>query len=717
MLGSTYFFPFLSTDSHMAVKRMQLFELLRRDSLLSRSNTIAARNIMVDYLKCNMPHLPEEIIKNKISLFSNKIGSRWKSSGKNIKSFLKRNNDWLNAEICQTVIQSSLATATTTPTSDKRKRGIKNFESLSTRSKRRRTEELVSKHNPDELLFASQSSLTKTGKRNVAHAIKKAVNLTPRKLRVFRRDKLNQTKIKKYTPNEALALITDTKLTKSQYIKIRDSARNSDCDLYPSYDEVLNAKKCCYPEQMRVTETLGEIKLQCLLNHIVNRLAIVQNEVLSRMITEHDLENLEMTYKWGFDGSSNHSMYKQKFYESFESTDSDLLLTSIVPLKLTAKNDQVEEILWMNPRTSSTRFCIPIKIEFIKESKNVITRENEYIEQQIDALLPTHLEINGKTILVFHNLLKTMLDGKVANAIAGNPSTQSCYICKISPKDLNNLDKVHKQRCNFTTYNYGLSTLHAHIRFFECILHIAYRLDIKTWQVRGSENKALYEAKKKEIISRFRQECGLLIDTVKQGAGNTNDGNCARRFFKNPQKAAVITKIDENLIRRFSYILQALSCGYKINTENFRVYAHDTAKLFVELYGWYRMPASVHKILIHGADVMDSLLLPIGQLSEEALEARHKDCRYFREHNTRKIGRKENIEDLLHALLISSDMVISSLRPLPKRKLGSLKKEVLDLLLTPEIDTHTKTVNEDNNENIEDSSVIEDSESEVELNL
>ena len=35
------------------------------------------------------------------------------------------------------------------------------------------------------------------------------------------------------------------------------------------------------------------------------------------------------------------------------------------------------------------------------------------------------------------------------------------------------------------------------------------------------------------------------------------------------------------------------------------------------------MPASAHKILIHGADVMDTLLLPIGQLSEEALEAMH----------------------------------------------------------------------------------------------
>ena len=28
-------------------------------------------------------------------------------------------------------------------------------------------------------------------------------------------------------------------------------------------------------------------------------------------------------------------------------------------------------------------------------------------------------------------------------------------------------------------YGFGLSTLHAWVRFFECMLHISYRLDIK----------------------------------------------------------------------------------------------------------------------------------------------------------------------------------------------------------------------------------------------
>lgn len=217
-----------------------------------------------------------------------------------------------------------------------------------------------------------------------------------------------------------------------------------------------------------------------------------------------------------------------------------------------------------------------------------------------------------------------------------------------------------------------------------------------------------WKKQKKNIITKFRQQTGLLVDTVRQGSGNSNDGNTARRFFKNPKQASEITGVNQALIYRFSVILQAISCGYSVNTEKFRKYAFETAELFVKLYEWYNMPASVHKILIHGADVMETLLLPIGLLSEEALEARHKECRYFRQHNARKTSRKNNVEDLLHALLLTSDMVISSKRPLPKKKLCNLMKDVQDLLNLPEVQPSSNStipdeVNSDSDSDYENS--------------
>jgi hypothetical protein len=79
--------------------------------------------------------------------------------------------------------------------------------------------------------------------------------------------------------------------------------------------------------------------------------------------------------------------------------------------------------------------------------------------------------------------------------------------------------------------------------------------------------------------------------------------------------SAGITNIDLQLIQRFGIILKTMASGYDINLEKFEAYTLQTAKLFVLLYPWYYMPASVYKILIHGTDVIRFALLPIGQFS------------------------------------------------------------------------------------------------------
>lgn len=55
-----------------------------------------------------------------------------------------------------------------------------------------------------------------------------------------------------------------------------------------------------------------------------------------------------------------------------------------------------------------------------------------------------------------------------------------------------------------------------------------------------------------------------------------------------------------------------MASGHEVNIPKFELYTKDTAKLFISLYPWYYMPSSVHKILIHGADVINAALLPMG---------------------------------------------------------------------------------------------------------
>ena len=153
---------------------------------------------------------------------------------------------------------------------------------------------------------------------------------------------------------------------------------------------------------------------------------------------------------------------------------------------------------------------------------------------------------------------------------------------------------------------------------------------------------------------------GLVVDQPKSGGpGTSNDGNTARRAFRDANKLSEVTDVNVELLQRFAVILSVLASSLPIDTAKLDQYALETARLFVNLYPWYYMTATVHKILIHGADVIASLELPIGAYSEEAQEARNKHNRQYRLRHSRKTSRLQTITDQFHYLLITSDPVIS----------------------------------------------------------
>lgn len=174
------------------------------------------------------------------------------------------------------------------------------------------------------------------------------------------------------------------------------------------------------------------------------------------------------------------------------------------------------------------------------------------------------------------------------------------------------------------------------------------------------------------------------MDKVRPGgAGTSNDGNTARRFFQNVEVSANITGLDVTVLHRCATILRVLSSGYSINIESFEEYCLETARFLINKYPWYYLPVSVHKILIHSPRVLSQMMIPIGQLSEEAQESRNKNLKEYREYHTRKTSRQHTNEDLLHMLLVSSDPFISSLRRGDKLKMDHVDEfpaEMLNLL-------------------------------------
>ena len=97
------------------------------------------------------------------------------------------------------------------------------------------------------------------------------------------------------------------------------------------------------------------------------------------------------------------------------------------------------------------------------------------------------------------------------------------------------------------------------------------------------------------------------------------------------------------------------------------------------------MSPTLHKILMHGATVISHSILPIGQLSEEASEARNKHFRRYRQNFSRKFDRVVCNRDILNRLLLTSDPLLNSSRKQPHKVSEPFCSETLSLLL-PEVE-------------------------------
>ena len=75
-------------------------------------------------------------------------------------------------------------------------------------------------------------------------------------------------------------------------------------------------------------------------------------------------------------------------------------------------------------------------------------------------------------------------------------------MCGVSPKNMNSLDILNIDYTN-REFKYGLSSLHAWIRFFEMLLHIAYKKETRKWQARSKEHKEKASVAKQKIQTDF----------------------------------------------------------------------------------------------------------------------------------------------------------------------------------------------------------------------
>ena len=114
--------------------------------------------------------------------------------------------------------------------------------------------------------------------------------------------------------------------------------------------------------------------------------------------------------------------------------------------------------------------------------------------------------MTGNVTISFKNLI-TMLDGKAIKAIMEDNSPSVCKICipQTRPKEMNKIDLINNKKININNLEFGISPLHLWINTLDCMLHIAYRMKLKCWAVRGEDNKEIMLNEKKRVQQELKE--------------------------------------------------------------------------------------------------------------------------------------------------------------------------------------------------------------------
>lgn len=479
-----------------------------------------------------VPELSSDI-KSVLSKLVYTYKQKLETSHKNFERCKNSNKNWF-----ETFVTFPVPNTGQKRSSGSGGRPVKDFEDCSERMKRKKTEDVRKNLTPAELAFAAQMEYRAAGEVNKSKLIK---------------DISTGTTLKsvdgphaRYTPDKALSLVIESHLTKHQYNLLRKSALELNCNLYPNYESVTEAKKKCYPEGIMCTEIKAEVSLQNLLNHTAERLLLSLKEVILHL-HPNQRQDLCLISKWGCDGSGSHSQYKQKFQDQ-ESSDEHMMVTTIVPIRVITTNNV---LVWQNPRPSSPRYCRPLRLQMAPETSELSRQETTNLQLERADLLPT----KNEEWCIKHDLKLTMVDGKMINALTDTSSAMRCYLCGATTKDFNKINVCLRKPVKTENLEYGISSLHAWIRLAECVLHLAYKLKLAKWQARGERDKEIVASEKKRIQKEFIEKLGLHVDKPRQGGGTSTDGNTARIMFQHAEEVSQITGINLNIINRLHTIL------------------------------------------------------------------------------------------------------------------------------------------------------------------
>ena len=155
---------------------------------------------------------------------------------------------------------------------------------------------------------------------------------------------------------------------------------------------------------------------------------------------------------------------------------------------------------------------------------------------------------------------------------------------------------------------------------------------------------------------------------------------------------AAICGVPNQLVKNLHIIWSTLASGFAVDPDKFQALCDETRDIYFDErsgVSWYNISPTLHKVLVHGGDLIRNCVLPIGLTNEEAGEGNNKILRHVRLFHSRKNSWLDGMADLYHRLMDISDPVILEITKKKtnchtnKRK--NLSKEIISLLQSPEL--------------------------------
>jgi hypothetical protein len=381
-------------------------------------------------------------------------------------------------------------------------------------------------------------------------------------------------------------------------------------------------------------------------------------------LTETEKVSLELWAKVGGDGQGDHKVYSQK--NGADETGGSIYTESYVPLQLKAKG----KLLWTNKEPNCAQLCMPLVFTFAKETEELIQCEEGKLRQQISDLQDISFKVGKEAFCLKKEAMKvynTMWDGKSCTSIAKTflapgkkLASSACHVCLATPADMNKPTIWDRPLKLPEMLDYSCTPLHMWIRSMEFVFSMSMKAQLPDGEKETALTGAACQLIKGEMKAKFWMWMSLKLFVVNTGGhgGTSNNGNTARAFFKkDPAQSAEILKIDVKVLHLFGQLLDMFNNpDSKPNSQLFETKARELFSMLTSPpLGKFPLSQSVHRFLCHGHLFINRFELPIGALSESALESRNKDNRGAREHHSRKTSMKDCVHDVFNHLLCTSD--------------------------------------------------------------